>query len=399
MNYQIEIEARDKLFFKDARPIGGSDVGHGANWPLPTLFHSAMLSAIHENGYDENWESNHNKNNKDKNNRRFTLGGLKTFGPFPNIDDEIYFPTPADIEPSKSIMQPIELEGKSNLPTPLIYPVANSGGPTKDEIGQWISGSELEKYLNNEICTTRKSTDIFIAESAPGVAIDAETRANEDKKFYQTEYLRLKDNCSMTAFADCEARKFNGDTVDVLDKFFDNKTKNFIFGGQRALAYMTAKREKLQEFTKPKGTRIKWVLLSPILFNKGWFPDWVDSKTGKVLLKERPKKGSLSRKEWREKIKNAPSIGAKLVASKMPKPLTMSGWKLDLEKDNAGGKPKATKLAVSAGAVYYFECDNESEADKLVNELHCKIKSTNLGEQGFGLGFCGTWKLKNLNNK
>ena len=74
----------------------------------------------------------------------------------------------------------------------------------------------------------------------------------------------------------------------------------------------------------------------------------------------------------------------------------MSGWKLDLEKDNAGGQPKATKLAVSAGSVYYFECDNETEAIKLIKELHCKVKSTQFGEQGFGLGICGDWRLNSL---
>ena len=59
MNYQIEIVPRDRLFFKDARPLGGSNVGGGANWPLPTLFHSALLSAIHQHGYDDSWESDH----------------------------------------------------------------------------------------------------------------------------------------------------------------------------------------------------------------------------------------------------------------------------------------------------------------------------------------------------
>ena len=217
MNYQIKIIPRDKLFFKDARPLG-STAGGGANWPLPTLFHSAMLSAIHQNGYNDDWESEH-KNITDKesrrgvnaDNKRFKLGGLKTFGPFPTINDEVYFPTPSDIEASKTVMQPIDTDAKSNLPVPLQYSVGNCGAPSKDEIGEWISVSNLENYLKGGYFTTIKSSDIFTAESTPGVAINPETRANEESKFYQAEYLRLneKNNVSMTAFAECEARKFN----------------------------------------------------------------------------------------------------------------------------------------------------------------------------------------------
>jgi len=402
MNYQIKIEPRDKLFFKDGRPLGASSVGGGANWPLPTLFHSAMLSAIHQNGYNDNWESTHeniSEKEEKKKNTRYKLGGLKTFGPFPIINDDFYFPTPADIESSGAIMQPIDLNNSSNLPQPLKYCIANNGAPTKEELGEWISTSELIKYLNGSKSDTVKSAELFTSESTPGVAINPETRANEESKFYQADYLRLREdnNVSMVAFADCEARKFNGETVDVLGDFFKDKNKNFIFGGQRGVAYMDAKRETyLPGFKKPEGVRIKWLLLSPALFNNGWLPDWIDKYTGKVMLKERPEKGNLSRKEWREQIKNAPNIGASLVAARIPKPTVMSGWKLDINKDNAGGQPKATRVAVSAGAVYYFECENKIEAGKLIEELHCKVKSTQFGEQGFGLGICSAWELNSL---
>ena len=48
MMHQLEITPRDILFFRDGRPIGASDAGHGADWPLPSTFHEALLSAFHE---------------------------------------------------------------------------------------------------------------------------------------------------------------------------------------------------------------------------------------------------------------------------------------------------------------------------------------------------------------
>ncbi|MBN2686193.1 MAG: hypothetical protein JXR40_13005 [Pontiellaceae bacterium] len=45
--YQLQIEPRDVLFFPDARPMAASSVGEGARWPVPQVFHNAMLSALH----------------------------------------------------------------------------------------------------------------------------------------------------------------------------------------------------------------------------------------------------------------------------------------------------------------------------------------------------------------
>lgn len=415
MNYQIKISSRDKLFFNDARPLGGSSVGSGANWPLPNVFHSALLSALHEI-YDPSWESEHKnlsskelrKRDERKMSSRFKLGGLKTFGPFPSVKGEIYFPAPSDIEPSGSVMTPIKITGEANLPYPLQYSVANTGAPSKDRLGEWISASELVKYLKGEKVVTTPSSELYLSESAPGIGIDPKTRAHKESQFFQAEYLRLNDifqadGCSsfspveMTAFATCEARKYSGESTDVLDKFFKAGSRSMLFGGQRGIAYLEALRsEGFNDFARPESTLIKWVLLSPALFNNGWLPDWVDKASGKVRLKSRPAKADLPRSEWRKIIQSAPEIGASLKAAKIPKSTVMSGWKLDPSKDNAGGVPKETRLAVSAGSVYYFECETPEEAKKLVDELHCKVKSNSYGEQGFGLGFCGNWELKEL---
>ena len=409
MNYQITIISRDRLFFNDARPLVGSNIGSGASWPMPGVFHSALLSALHS-VYDPDWESKHSnltEKERKKKGIRYSLGGLKTYGPFPSVDNQLYFPVPADIDPSGKVMNPTVLPGSSNLPKPLKYSVASSSPPSKEQQGEWISASELERYLKEGSCTTTETSDLYAAETSPGVGINPETRSNEDKKFYQAEYLRLNERFKvaeneyrpvrMTAFAECEARRYTGEKVDVLEKFFSNSRNSIIFGGQRGVAFLEAVRmKKFCSFDKPVSVRIKWVLLTPGLFNNGWLPDWVDAERGDVKLKHRPEKGSLSRKEWRKKISEAPFIDAKLVAARIADSQHFSGWKLDPEKDNAGGSPKATRAAVPPGSVYYFECGSEAEASKLIDELHCRSKSSLLGEQGFGLGVCGTWQLNSI---
>ena len=409
MCYQITIDPRDRLFFRDAKPISGSDVGGGANWPLPSLFHSAFISALYEKWpLHQSWEQPHTGNDSDKNSdkSRMRFGGLKTYGVFPQKDGIVYVPTPADIAPDGSIMELIKLTGASNLPLPLKFAVSSTGAPSKKEVQPWISMENLEKYLKGETgLSTFPGFELYGSETAPGIEINPATMTNVEGIFFQAVYMRLQKDVSMLAFAECESKKYNEiKGVDILQKLFEEgKSLPFVFGGQRGMAFMECRREKTalckitDSLPNVSGNRIKWTLLSPALFNKGWLPDWIDSGTGKVMLKSRPDKNGKSRKEWRKEIENAPQINANIVAARLPKPLVHSGWKLDKDTDCAGGGPKATRLAVPAGSVYYFECDNADEAKKLSAELHGTVKSSLLGEQGFGLGVCSSYTIKTTN--
>jgi len=288
MCYQIEIEPRDKLFFRDGRPMGGSQPGAGAEWPLPTIFHSAMLSAFqHRWPEPRQWEAVLTAGDEG---RSMRFGSLKTWGPFPKVGDDIYVPTPADIEPSGSVMHPITAIGSSNLPQPLTKVVANTSGPTKDVLGPWMRLADVAAYLRGESvdpAQTKLSQDLFITEHAPGVGIDPETRANEDKQFYSTEYLRLREDqgVKMVAFAECISRTASGSEHDVLDEYFSHGQRSFIFGGQRGMAFLECRREKSRlpvGLPQIDGPCLKWVLLSPAQFKFGWLPAWIDEESGKV---------------------------------------------------------------------------------------------------------------------
>ena len=419
MCYELEINPRDVMYFRDGSPIGASSDGSGAMWPLPSTFYSALMSALHNRFPERNpdFETEHKTEKMRKSGitgdpnmktSKMRFGGLRTWGPFPKVGNTIYVPTPLDLvvggvdNSSGGIMNPVNILGSSNLPKPIKYPVASTVKPSKKELGEWLPLYEFVKYLKGETVGLKTvcSSELFTSESRPGIAIDAKTGTTEEGKFYSAEYLRLNRGVSMASFAECEAKRFGNDDVqDMLAEFFKGKKlEGVIFGGQRGVVWLENKRDRCRESPisierSPNNSRlVKWVLLSPAYFKQGWLPGWLD-EDGKVMLKEKVERGTMSRKEWRDKINNAPEISAKLVAARNGKPIVASGWKLDKDADNAGGSAKATRLYVPAGSVYYFECENEAEAAKLVKVLHGQTKSDALGEKGFGLGVCSTWKL------
>ncbi|MDD4180904.1 MAG: type III-B CRISPR module-associated Cmr3 family protein [Victivallaceae bacterium] len=429
MCYELEIHPRDVLYFRDGRPIGSSAEGSGAMWPSPSLFHSALLSALHgELGNNiKQWESSHEhltekelKRQKDGRGLkvRYNFGGLKTWGPFPKNDGNIYVPTPADllavddeqkndetIRYTNGVMTPLELpeQGINNLPKPLKYSVGSLGKPSKKKPGEWISLNELSKYLDGKPVKpeTVTASKLYSSEARPGIGIDPKTGTTEKSKFYldsgadsltshdfpktgttekskfySAEYLRLTEGTSMVAFAQCTAKKYDGTETDVLKEFFRPASQaSFLFGGQRGVAYLECNRKK-NNFPDAtvKNIQLKWVLLTPAYFSAGWLPGWVDQNNGNVLLKENKQK----------------SVNAQLVAALVAKPTAISGWSV------ASGKPKATRLLVPAGSVYYFKCANVEDAERLCRILHGKTKSDMLGEQGFGFGVCGTWNFNHF---
>jgi hypothetical protein len=162
--------------------------------------------------------------------------------------------------------------------------------------------------------------------------------------------------------------------------------------------------------------RLKWILLTPAIFPAisvdaekqikehpgGWLPTWVDPETGEVkLLSGGPGK----EKARRLNIKPGEPIRAKLVAARIPRPITITGWseRLDATKPYGANNNKGarqTLLAVPAGAVYYFEGPDAAKladllswhgSDRETPGTIVNRRSTLLGEKGFGIGVCSTW--------
>ena len=452
MKHFLEISPRDVLYFRDGRPLGGAADGNGAQWPLPSVLHSAVLSAFHRAFRDEEiraYAKRHEHSRRPGKDRNFeqkkrtkaVFGGVKTLGPFPRRDGQIWFPVPADLvldegngdAPAQLLPTELPADAIGDLPPPLKYALWKNVKPSKKELGQWISAEGLALYLSgkdkiNELGAHLAKNDAFFdTEARPGIGIDADTGTTRDGAFYLAEYLRLKPGVNMVASLDALSVGGNG-TTDLWEKFLDkNADAAFIFGGQRGVVRADTTAKTLDLPASPAefpGNRVKWTLLSPALFkgfppkkseedaekdesdakeNKlkgaGWLPGFLD-KDGNVMLKAVPARDAdESREAWRERCKTAPSISARLVAARVGKAIPTSGWKINSDENaknsgnDGGGAPKATRLLVPAGSVYYFECESADDARALASALHGRVKSDLLGEQGFGLGVCSAWEL------
>ncbi len=395
--YEVDIEPRDVLFFRDAKPMEASSIGAGAKWPLPNILHDSFMSALHHKWPErQGWEFEHqHKNDQDRNWKTSSMrfGGVHSVGVFPVFNGEVHFPKPADISNAGDDIATLQKqEWESNLPSFLEYIFLNNGEKTKESAGEWISASEMVRYLDGAVPKKLvKTSEIYDIESRIGIGIDSETgtadkgNSDEDGKIYIAEYMRLKPESSIKGFI-CGKSSIRGDKeTDILKKYFEeSKSEHIVFGGQRGVVEVSSIRsESLLPFAdikqKINGKIVKWILLSPAIFSGGWKPGWVDEKGNVCLPAEKPeRKLGESREEWRSRFGEA--LKAKLIAARVDKPQVFSGWNL------RKGGPRATMSVVPAGSVYYFRAESVEDAQALAKALQGHCKSDFYGEKGFGFG-------------
>lgn len=461
----ILLRPTDVLFFRDGRPMTGSFAGHGAAWPLPNVvnaaFHAALHRAalsnvhVHRQGARGVYSSNAIRDRK--------FGSLVTAGPFPvNEEDGIqswFVPRPLDIltstlRPSLIPTSAFDAVQSSNLPTPLKYCVANTQPPSKDfnaAAATWISKEAFERYLQDDDSPDFEKGDavadavIFDRENTIGIAIDPATgttgQGEAAGRIYSAHYLRLRDSWRLGVFAKAEDKHPDHDQLgnDLIRALFNGGRHQILIGGQQRTCTAEISRfdfpplptGKINDFHENNDkVLVKWILLSPTIWPEiqdkdkdgeqirdidgkpirrhpgGWLPNWINAESGLVLLRyraERRRRDYSGTKARRVCDGNEP-IGARLVAALVPKPLVVTGWALSDEASEEKGGAQSSHLAVPAGAVYYFEADNETEAKKLAGVLNWhglelppttirNRRSTLLGEKGFGLGVCGTWSF------
>lgn len=379
--YNVDLRPRDLLFFRRGRPMDGSHIGEGATWPLPNVFHEALLTEL----YKSRGVASHQG--------PLRMRSLRTFGLFPRLGGEEYLPVPLDIAPDgKTLAQPCEIPGTSNLPAPLRHPVATFCAPSKKSLHPWIAQEQISQYLQEKPFTLTPEEAFYGIEMRYGIGINPHTWSVKEGEFYMASYLRLREeNCILRggiAVTDPQEEEY-------IEKLAGKKEIPLILGGNRGVVYMTLTRTPLpKKEAFPEERRVKWILKTPAIFGGGWLPSWIDKESGMVKLRKKTvssRQKEESRQQWRNRLQECPFIKAKLVAALPDKPLPLSGWSL------VEGGPKATRLAVPAGSVYYFEAENPEEGRALAEALgNNNPRSDSLGEKGFGLGYCGSWNLKSL---
>ena len=416
-----QITPSDLLFFRDGRPMetGEGSGGHGGNWPFPTVFFDALHAALWRAFPNEvNWEPKRHtakKNRQGEAPQRF--GNLKTCGPFPQVKDQWYFPRPLDacFDRNQTIqaMRPLtEKTGVSDLPAPLRYPLSNPCPPTKERPNAWWSKRAIESFLRGssvEPNSILAAKNLFGNEWTTGIGTNPATEAQDGERIYTAEYLRLCPDVHLGCA--CIMPSNDGTNGDALDHLFpDNKA--IICGGQQRACNVENSGLPPHSYLLPQsapveGSRVKWMLLSPAIFEAngkghqgGWLPSWVDHESGVVLLpREKPERQvGETRRQWRSRFDTQP-LDVKLVAACVGKPQTVTGWSSYLPQTNPDDpiNGKRTRLAVPAGSVYFFEGTDAPLLAKLLcwdarGSHDISPRSGVMGEKGLGLGVTGPWE-------
>ncbi len=389
MKHTYTLEPRDLLFLRDGRPMAASDAGLGANWPRPDQLWNAVINAFHRQWPERQpWEgAEHTKREDENKGSSFRFGALKTLGPFPSKDGEIFLPCPLDWN-----MNIARCEG-TNLPGPLTHAFLPR---TKGKLALpgWVSLADYRRYLSGGEPVSPVQHELFDTERNIGIAMDSVTGTTVAGKLYQAEYLRLRAGVALAFEAECDIKpKGQQLLVDVLAHA--DAPQSLIFGGQQGVTGLRPQSTGLRLPDTAITTRhVRWTLLSPALFNAGWRPDWV-APDGAVMLPNAVRTPQMSRAQWKEVSAKAGGFNARLVAARIGKPLAFSGWDLHIgdTKPHTGG-PKPTLLAVPAGSCYVFDCGTAAEAKALAATLSWpRPRSTMHGEKGFGLGICSSINL------
>ena len=366
----------------------------------------------------------------------------------PNTKARVLQPLPSD-----------DSDARTNLPFPwLRYVAASPEPPSKKTPPEWWSRAAWDAYLSEKPLPAdktespkenehlRSSADLGLGEWHTGIGMNPETQTQDGKRIYSAEYLRLRPAISF-GFAATLPKKV---TEKEAEKEIENlpelwtTSAHLPIGGDQRIASVEPHNEanRLGDFLPKslpvedfksvgdsKEVQVKWILLTPAIYPAiadtsksaaimkkhpgglnehpgGWLPNWICPKSGNVLLLsgDTTRRPGEHRETWRNRIrKESKPIAAQLVAACIPKPIVITGYSRRAHRDGEKAGARETLLAVPAGAVYYFQAENETAAGELVAALswHGKgdgsrivnRRSTLHGEKGYGLGVCGKWSV------
>ena len=391
-----ELIPRDVLFFRDARPIDMDKskqtdievIGHGAEWPRPDLLFSAVIHTLIANPEASSTAL------------YGSVQDLQVVGPFPKKQDKLYLPIPLDWD---MLLEEVP-RGTTDLPAPLTHGFCDRT-LAKKAYPKWIDIDTYKLYLEGEVATVYDEKypgedgpkkwpthpKLYGTEHRNGITLDDATGASlrkngrRDSGRYRAEYLRLESDVTMV----CALSGARTDDLSGAD---------MVMGGQGGTVQVAGTAFNLtDELAKlPTGTPtrfVRWTLIAPAVFDKGWYPNWLNA-SGKVMIPaEVPqRKAYESRKAFRARMQKEGQFfkSAHLIAARVGNPIAFSGW------DTATAQ-KPTELAVPAGSAYVFECADEKEAQELVKALQLQARS-DLGEKGFGIGLCSYVSPKSAEN-
>ncbi len=344
----VVIDPFDTLFFRDGRPfsLGEETWSNSIFPPNPATVHGALFSAL----FPKHKWSNANKDT------------LKIVGPFicnrnPATMQDIFVPPPADIfVEEKNKEGDIELAEIRNISgSPFIisqisgqeeiaidvFPWIYSERVVVPATGKYISLYDLFQYLieGKKPKVVKSLQDFYVVEPKIGIGIDNKTRTVEERKLYNVQMVRLKDEYSLMVFMTVYDE-------EVKQEIFRRKEKPYILklGGEGRIAEAVVYDNSLQfeSDLQNKTNYYRIYVLTP--YKSESIPAWM-----------------VQNADWT--VKGATITGY----------MQIGGW--DMEKR----KPKPMCRYVKPGSVFYVE--SETDFDALYEDIAWKPRN----REGYGV--------------
>lgn len=345
----VKFYPQDVLFFRDAKPFdaGGDNTAISA-YPMPSVFYGALRTALIGNDL----QGFKNGKYKEFIGTPTEHGKFRAIGPFIFKDSELFFPIPKNISQYEMdsdkkayvMLKPLE---KGNYAVKLggrdvkLHKLWHrSYESIKDPKIKYVDFKTLNQILEGKIENLKEVTTYMI-ENRIGIKLDKEKNAAKERYLYRESTMRFYDGCGFAAFVENDRSKLD----DV---------KSVSLGGERHIAFT-----KVENFELPNKTmtgKIMIYLATPAIFENGFLPKSFDGEN--ILIN---------------------GAKCKLVSIANSKPITVSTF--DIVKN----KPRASKLAVPAGSVYFVETQENISANGFLTF------TDEMEEYGFGRALIGGW--------
>jgi len=393
------LSPNDPVIARDGRPFGAGagDRMHTLPWPLPSVVAGALRTALVKAAPNLDFSGD----------MPGRLLDIEVAGVFPVAGGEIYLPAPMDAlaEPERDgggirtvhRLVPQDNPGGCDFPDDLrLRPVMLSAEQSEKDfkpaespawwpiraVERWLLGKGV-RFDESFLCSPQRETRYH-------VSIDPRLGVAAQGRIFATSALNVS---YMPRFHPCDEsshkRKFFERFAQISLTCRVTVDENLLghlrrlngwypLGGERRLVHWRVGDEgesRLWDYPAElrsalgNAEKIRMVLVTPAIFERGWLPGWLDDRT----LEGTPPFG------------NAPAM--RLLGVVSGRWEAVSGWSLARPVG-----PKPVRRAVPAGSVYFFErLDGEEGFPFETAWLRPVSDGRQERNDGFGLAVWGTW--------
>ena len=339
----IEIEALDTLIFQDGKPFDKSSDNWGSSLVLPTP--STLYGALRTT-YFSNYLNELSKGNEaDDPTKDLKINFISL-----EYQGNLLFRLPQDCVELDDKVITLDLEENRFTSNPLKCIFFSKKDVDSLDNG-YLKKSNFNRYLSaKNIGSFEKEEDLITRESKIGIGLNRQTKTTQEGLLYRVEMLRYKD---LKIVVDFEGLDLNNSGLMKLG------------GEAKGATYQQINSLDIPQIKNISKNVFKLYLLTPAIFDNGWYPSWIKKDKGFV--------GECN------------GFKVKLIASATEKYQSIGGF--DIKKR----EPKKMMKAVPMGSVYYFEI-LEGDRNKVVEAFNLSLISDEKKEEGYGLVMVGDVK-------